>query len=111
MTNIDHHSSAADDSVTVCGISLVNKDLQPRLPVILFPAAKIAYNARNRYYFALQQPQIQQPPEGDFSAAMNFGVEMELSEHWRMVEKRAFMVLWRNLNSALLQLDKVLSKS
>lgn len=49
--------------------------------MILFPAAEIAYNARNSYYFALQQPQIQQSPEGDFSAAMSNNVGSNMYHH------------------------------
>ncbi|KAF2536482.1 hypothetical protein F2Q70_00005980 [Brassica cretica] len=64
-----------------CLVSNKRRISTPRLTVILFPAAEIAYNARNSYYFALQQPQIQQSPEGDFSAAMSNNVGSNMYYH------------------------------
>lgn len=81
MTNIDHHSTPTDDSVTVCGNvggyggyqgfaipfgTSVNCDA--------FTAAEIAYNARNHYYYSQQQQQLQQSPEGGFPVAISNNV-------------------------------------
>ncbi|KFK25955.1 hypothetical protein AALP_AA8G184500 [Arabis alpina] len=89
MTNIDHHSSISDDSVTVCGNvagyggyqgfavpvgTLVNSGA--------YAAAEIAYNARNHYYFGQQQQQIQQQsPEGDFPVAISNNVGSNMYFH------------------------------
>ncbi|ESQ41733.1 hypothetical protein EUTSA_v10015354mg, partial [Eutrema salsugineum] len=80
MTQIDHHSPASDDSVTVCGNSNIGYGGYHQgfaIPVNCdaYVAAEIAYNARNHYYFAQQQQQIQQQsPEGDFPVAISNNV-------------------------------------
>nr|AAS97941.1 AP2/EREBP transcription factor [Arabidopsis thaliana] len=80
MTNVDHHSSTSDDSVTVCGNVVSYGGYQGfAIPVGTsvnydpFTAAEIAYNARNHYYYAQhqQQQQIQQSPGGDFPVAIS----------------------------------------
>ncbi|CAH2072521.1 unnamed protein product [Thlaspi arvense] len=89
MSNIDHHSSASDDSVTVCGNVLGYGGYHGfAVPVgtsvnsNAFVAAEIAYNARNHYYFAQQQQQIQQQsPEGDFPVAMSNNVGSNMYYH------------------------------
>ncbi|KAF8103005.1 hypothetical protein N665_0189s0055 [Sinapis alba] len=84
LTSIDHHSSVADDSVTVCGNVVGYGGYQGFAAPVncdAYAAAEIAYNARNHYYFAQQQQQIQQSPEGDFAAAMSNNVGSNLYFH------------------------------
>ncbi|CAE6106315.1 unnamed protein product [Arabidopsis arenosa] len=90
MTNVDHHSSTSDDSVTVCGNVVSYGGYQGfAIPVgtsvncDVFTAAEIAYNARNRYYYAQQQQQqqIQHSPGGDFPVAISNNVSSNMYFH------------------------------
>lgn len=90
MTNVDHHISTSDDSVTVCGNVVSYGGYQGfAIPVgtsvncDVFTAAEIAYNARNRYYYAQQQQQqqIQHSPGGDFPVAISNNVSSNMYFH------------------------------
>ncbi|CAH8381039.1 unnamed protein product [Eruca vesicaria subsp. sativa] len=84
LTNIDHHNSATDDSVTVCGNGVGYGGYQGFAAPVncdAYAAAEIAYNARNHYYFAQQQQQIQPSPEGDFPGAISNNVGSNMYFH------------------------------
>ncbi|KAJ4882613.1 AP2-like ethylene-responsive transcription factor BBM [Raphanus sativus] len=84
LTNINHHSSATDDSVTVCGNVAGYGGYQGFAAPVncdAYAGAEIAYTARNQFYFAQQQHQIQQSPEGDFAAAMSNNVGSNMYFH------------------------------
>ncbi|KAL1195463.1 AP2-like ethylene-responsive transcription factor BBM [Cardamine amara subsp. amara] len=81
MTNLDHHSSTSDDSVTVCGNGVGYGGYQGyAIPIgtsvncDAFTAAEMAYTARNHYYFGQQQQQIHQSHEGSFPLAISNNV-------------------------------------